>query len=181
MIVTLPTSRLVLRPVTADDAPLVIAWRNTVRGHFFSGAAVTPEGHAAFVASLAPDDFVWIAETAADGIPVGQIAITASTGEFGRYLVAPNVPGRGYGMEMGWLALLAGYERLHLPLIWGECVAGNAIAINSHIALGFTVALAPRPLHAGGVYIEYPRARWEAEREERWHRLQSRWAEGRAA
>ncbi len=91
---------LTLRAATSGDAALLLAWRNDPEAIRFSvsGAGVTPEEHAKWLARrLAdPGTHLWIAEER--GTPVGQVRVDVEGGTGTVSIaVAPGERGRGLG------------------------------------------------------------------------------------
>ncbi len=135
---------ITLREITAADIPLLYAWRNhpETLSMFRDDRPLNFEAHGRFLRQYLEDprgDYWWIVEAA--GVPVGTICLFhfgagRRSCEFGRFIVAPEYRGSGYGRRALALAMSVarslGVERM-------SCVAlsSNARALRLYGSLGF--------------------------------------------
>ena len=123
-------TRLSIRPVVEADESMVIAWRNAARGAFLSEETVTPDSHREFIQRRAPHDLVWMAHHGTQ--PVGMVGLKVScidhVAEFGRFLICPSRRGKGYGLELLYITLAFGFERLCLDRLWLQVRTDNVVA-----------------------------------------------------
>jgi RimJ/RimL family protein N-acetyltransferase len=116
-----------LRPARADDAPLLLAWRNDpeTRRWSFSRDAVAPAGHAAWLAARLRDPATLLLVASADGEPVGQVRVDRDEDGAGvvSITVAPAARGRGLGLAL--LTALAAREDLGVARLRASVVPGN--------------------------------------------------------
>jgi RimJ/RimL family protein N-acetyltransferase len=169
-------TRLAFRPMTGSvgDGLLVSYWRNSpdARSAFFSGAVVTPESHAAWLAAKSPWKQVWMVE---DGdCPVGTAALYIDpetvTAETGPLLVAPECRGLGYAREIDYLMLATAFELFELRSLWGDAFAGNTAVLKLHQSVGFEMGGVDVEGHThprGPVqHILYSRTTWAGRRQD---------------
>jgi RimJ/RimL family protein N-acetyltransferase len=133
-----------LREVTRKDAPNLHRWRMdpSARGMFLNTEQVPYETHVAWVERyFQPEntDRWFVIETA--GRPIGAIALygfspDATQAEWGRFVLAPEARGRGYGG--GALALLIEHARqIGLERLTCEVLVGNSPAERLYTRAGF--------------------------------------------
>ncbi|MFL6232366.1 MAG: GNAT family N-acetyltransferase [Thermoanaerobaculia bacterium] len=134
-----------LREVTRADAADLYRWRMDpeTRRQFHDTREVPYEAHLAYLdRHLAPANTDrWLIVEAA-GEPVGAIALydlsaDGSEAEWGRFVIAPEHRGKGWGRRA--LELLIDHAReLGLRRLRCEVLAGNAAAEELYRRLGFT-------------------------------------------
>ncbi len=150
-----------LRAVTERDIQLLYTWRNdeSTRRMFRDDRALDLAAHERFVRQFLENsqgDYWWIAE--AGGVPVGTICLfhfspDRRVCEFGRFIVAPDHRGRGYGRRILMLAMefarSIAVERL-------LCVAltSNERAFGLYQSLGFVVQERNREGERGFILME---------------------------
>ncbi len=133
-----------LREVTLADAADLYRWRMepATRGQFRGTEEVPFAAHEAYLARyFAPgnDDRWFIIE--AGEVALGAIALydfsaDGGAAEWGRFVIAPEQRGRGWGRRS--LALLIGHARaLGVRELRCEVLAGNAVAAGLYGRLGF--------------------------------------------
>ncbi|WP_310741040.1 UDP-4-amino-4,6-dideoxy-N-acetyl-beta-L-altrosamine N-acetyltransferase [Ideonella aquatica] len=130
-----------LRPLRAEDLPLVRAWRNhpAVRQHMFTTHEITAEEHAQWFQRQQADATRRLYLFERDGRPQGFMHLSGvqlgGVCEWGFY-AAPDAP-RGTGRAMGaaTLAELFTVEQVHK--ICGQVLQGNAASMRFHETLGF--------------------------------------------
>jgi UDP-4-amino-4,6-dideoxy-N-acetyl-beta-L-altrosamine N-acetyltransferase len=131
-----------LRPLSATDLPMVLAWRNqpAVRELMYTQHVIGWDEHAAWFARLERDVtkryFVCVAGDEPVGV-VGFYAISVEhgTAEWGLYTCDPNR--RGIGAPMGFLALEQAFEMLNLRKVSAEVLDLNPRGLAFHRRLGF--------------------------------------------
>ena len=143
----LSTERLVLRPVTADDHPALLAhWTQPeVRRFLFDGAALS----AAEVAETIEES---AGHFAARGFGIWLIELVAGAGLVGTaglrpleesgleifYSLAPGAWGHGYATEAARAVVEYGLGPLGLPEVLAEVDEGNAASVAVVKRLGMT-------------------------------------------
>lgn len=137
---------LKLRLLDETDLPLTLEWRNRdgARQQFGTSDVLQWEQHAAWFERYLDkaDDLVFIVEDAATQARIGQVAIygidtVASTGEIGRFVVAPEFQGRGL-MRQGIEALIRfAREVLGLQSVYLLVRETNERAWRLYTQLGF--------------------------------------------
>ena len=95
--------KLSFRPVTMEDAELILIWRNDIasRNNSFSQDEICMETHINWLEKKLADVACQMFILADDGEPVGQIRIDI-LGRIGEisYLIAPGHRGKGYGTDI---------------------------------------------------------------------------------
>jgi diamine N-acetyltransferase len=133
-----------LRLITEADLEMTMSWRNRddVRIWFKDSQPITGEQHRAWHSrySTRDDDFVFVVE--AHGSPVGQASVyginwAESSGEIGRFVVAPEARGRGYiGLACTELLRFCG-GTLNLKHLYLDVKENNYRAIKIYERNGF--------------------------------------------
>ena len=133
-----------LREITPDDAADLYRWRMhaDTRPSFRNAEPVPYATHEAYLARYFAADNTdrWFV-IEADGEAVGTIALYdfaafGTAAEWGRFVVAPEHRGRGWGRRS--LALLMDHARaLGVRDLYCEVLAGNALAEGLYRRLGF--------------------------------------------
>jgi RimJ/RimL family protein N-acetyltransferase len=133
-----------LREVTPGDSADLYRWRMEpdARAMFLNTGVVPFEVHQAFLARYFQRDNTdrWFV-IEARGEPVGAIALyevsaDGTEAEWGRFVIAPEHRGRGWGRRS--LALLIEYARsIGMRRLRCEVLAGNATAARLYQRLGF--------------------------------------------
>lgn len=142
--------RLRLRPLTAADLPMTLAWRNqdAIRKWFFHSEVIGPEQHRAWFESYQErnDDFVFvIVEKLVFQRPIGQISLynvdwDRKRAEFGRLMIGdPEARGLGLAKEATRMLIEFAERQLALSEIYLELYADNLPAIAIYRACGFSV------------------------------------------
>lgn len=140
-----PGGLLRLREVVAADAERLYRWRTepTARTKFRDDRLISYADHLAFVARyLRPEcrDRWFVIEVARE--PIGTIALYGFSAdgreaEWGRFVIAPESRGRGWGRR-ALEVLLAHARDLGVRRLRCDVVAGNAPAEGLYHSLGFT-------------------------------------------
>jgi len=144
---TLTDGVIVLRDVTAGDTERLYEWRNDpqTRPMFRDSAPLDFEAHCRFVRSYLENQprGAWLIVEAA-GAAAGTISLYNFSAddracEFGRFLIAPEHRGAGYGRRALAL-LLAWAASLGIAKVSCEVLDSNAPALRLYRSLGFTPA-----------------------------------------
>ena len=140
---------VVLRLLEERDLGLTLRWRNRddARCWFKHSDIVEADAHKAWFDRYRakPDDFTFLVEHAATGVPIGQVAIydvdvAGGRAEVGRFLVAPEWAGRGL-MKQACLAVAdVAAAQLGLRELYLEVFVANLRAIAVYRACGFAYA-----------------------------------------
>ncbi|MBQ0929647.1 UDP-4-amino-4,6-dideoxy-N-acetyl-beta-L-altrosamine N-acetyltransferase [Ideonella alba] len=130
-----------LRPLRAEDLPLVRAWRNhpAVRQHMFTTHEITADEHAQWFQRQQADATRRLYLFERDGVPQGFMHLSGvqpgGVCEWGFY-AAPDAP-RGTGRAMGAATLAELFEVEQVHKIRGQVLQGNQASLRFHEALGF--------------------------------------------
>jgi RimJ/RimL family protein N-acetyltransferase len=138
--------RIRLRLLADDDLPTTLAWRNRdgVREKFKNSDVVAFEQHHGWFVRYKEksDDLVFIAELAATGNPIGQVAIyaidsDARTAEIGRFIASPQFAGQGLMKESIEVLMRFAARELLLVSVYLEVFESNERASMLYRKLGF--------------------------------------------
>jgi RimJ/RimL family protein N-acetyltransferase len=129
-----------LRPALAQDADLLLCWRNdpeTVR-YSRSGRAVAPQEHANWItASLEdPSARIWIAEV--NGEPVGEVRLNLS--EMGWEVdlsVDPSQRGQGFGAAILRSVQAQAEHLAPAGTLWADVMVENDRSLRAFESVGF--------------------------------------------
>ena len=134
-----------LRPLRADDANLVLGWRNAaeVATHMYTDHAVTADEHARWIAAVldAEDRRYWIVTM--DEAPVGlanvvRIDRANRRCEWAYYLGDPATRGRGVGAAVEYMVLREVFGPMALNKLVCEVFVENEAVWSLHESFGFT-------------------------------------------
>ncbi|WFP75513.1 GNAT family N-acetyltransferase [Mesorhizobium sp. WSM4906] len=133
---------VVLRLVEERDLETILAWRNRddARVWFKSSDKIAFDAHLAWYERYRQkeDDFFFLVE--ANGQPVGQCGIydiDNGSAEVGRFLVAPEMAGKGYIGRSCAEIVRFGTQFLKLPYLFLEVMEKNTKAIRLYTRQGF--------------------------------------------
>lgn len=133
-----------LRPLTAADGEMVLAWRNSeaVAPYMYSEHTITRDEHAAWLqrALAGGDRRFWIIELDQAGVGLAnlvKIDRENSKCEWAYYLADPATRGRGVGAVVEYLVLSFVFERLGLNRLWCEVFLDNEAVWKTHESFGF--------------------------------------------
>lgn len=166
-----PAPRVVrYRPVTMQDAGLLLAWRNEpqVREMSFSSDPITPEEHRVWLTGVLadPNRTLLVAEHA--GTPVGTLRFDRSAD---RALIsvaaAPEARGRGLGTQM--IAEATELQLAAHPQLAGvlaEVQARNLPSLKAFERAGYLPAAAGAPSDRGTTLVRERSSRDSAQREQ---------------
>ncbi len=133
-----------LRPLTVDDGPRVLAWRNSevVAPFMYGDHRITPEEHELWLrnALALTDRRYWIIQL--EDAPVGLVNIVRidqhnSRCDWAYYLAEPSTRGRGVGAQVEYLTLRFVFEVLGLNKLWCEVLIENSAVWGLHERFGF--------------------------------------------
>ena len=148
---TLPvieSERLLLRPLTREDLPMTLAWRNQgdIRRWFFHSDVISLDQHRGWFESYLgkEDDFTFvIEEKGPSSRPIGQVALyhidwQAMSAEFGRLMIGDlSARGRGYAKEATGVLVEYAVKHLQLSEVYLELYEHNSDAAALYLACGF--------------------------------------------
>lgn len=138
--------KVILRPITMEDTPLIVQWRNVpeVRQQFIFRETFTDEMHKHWMETkVASGEVVqYIIEDAVTNKPVGSVYFRDISeqhhcAEYGIFIGDGNARGRGIGTEAAQLFLAYGFDVLGLHRISLRVLADNRIAYRSYEKAGF--------------------------------------------
>ncbi len=141
-------SKVRIRPITKDDTPLIVAWRNNpvVKHQFVFQQTFTEELHNSWLKNEVDTGRVaqFIIETTADSRAVGSVYLrdidrVHSKAEYGIFIGDIGDMGRGYGPGATELILRYAFEELCLNKVFLRVFADNLRAINSYKRCGFII------------------------------------------
>lgn len=138
--------QIYLRPVTEEDADLIVGWRNkpSVKKYYIYQGEFTREGHLKWFRTMKESGRacqMMIMDKNGD-IPLGVVDIKDidhdhHKGEYGIFIGDEAARGRGIGTEAAKLMIQYGFEELGLHRIYLRALAGNKQAIRSYEKAGF--------------------------------------------
>jgi UDP-4-amino-4,6-dideoxy-N-acetyl-beta-L-altrosamine N-acetyltransferase len=143
MIVPLSPDVCRLRPVTIEDGPRLLAWRNQdhVRAAMFTDHPIAADEHRAWMERLigASDSLGFIFED--DTRPLGFVTLSEISRahercSWGFYIGEADAPA-GSGKAMLTLALDQAFVGLKLNRLYSQVLAGNTASLRLHGRLGF--------------------------------------------
>lgn len=135
---------LTLRPLSAEDAGQVLAWRNApeVAAFMYTDGVISPEAHATWLATAlaAEGRRYWIVEL--DGRGVGLANLVRIDGanrrcDWAYYLADPATRGRGVGACVEYAVIEHVFGQLGLNKLWCEVLIGNEAVWRLHESFGF--------------------------------------------
>ncbi|MFX1762841.1 GNAT family N-acetyltransferase [Paraburkholderia sp. A1RI-2L] len=138
--------RIRLRLLTEADLPATLEWRNRdgAREQFKNSDLLAYEQHHGWFVrySEKSDDLVFIAELAATGERVGQVAIYAidrgaRTAEIGRFVASPEFLGQGVMKEAISVLMRFAASELSLAAVYLDVLESNERACRLYEKLGF--------------------------------------------
>lgn len=141
-----------LRPLSREDLPLTLNWRNDDRSlrWFKSGTRIEHDSHLAWYENYAKSDskdVLYFAETF-DGVPIGQTSIynfseDETKAEVGRFVSDPEHRGKGLFREALIATLDIGFREGGLTEVFLEVLESNERAIKLYRSVGFKEASTP--------------------------------------
>lgn len=138
--------KLLLRPITKEDTPLIVRWRNTesVRRNFIFRETFTEEMHNRWLdTKVASGEVIqYIMVDKSDNMPVGSayfrdISERNRSAEYGIFIGEETARGKGIGTETAKLFTNFGFRVLGLHRIGLRLLSGNTAAEKSYRNAGF--------------------------------------------
>ncbi len=132
-----------IRKVTEDDLPMVLAWRNhaDVRRYMFTQHEISLDEHRNWFAKASrdPSRCLLIVEENKQAIGYVQFSKVEDGGvaDWGFY-ARPDAP-KGSGRKLGVMALNHAFGSLELHKVCGQAIASNQASIAFHQRLGFAL------------------------------------------
>lgn len=132
----------IVRKVTEDDLPMVLAWRNhaDVRSYMFTQHEIGVDEHRNWFikASKDPSRCLLLVEEAGQAIGYVQFSkVEDGVADWGFY-ARPDAP-KGTGSKLGAMALNHAFGTLKLHKVCGKAIESNQASIAFHQRLGFTL------------------------------------------
>lgn len=130
-----------IRPLTIEDLPLVLSWRNhpNVRQFMITQHEITLGEHSQWFAKCSQDPSRRLLMVEELGIPIGYVqfsgVVTGGVADWGFY-ARPDAP-KGTGRKLGATALNHAFNALQLHKVCGQALAFNNGSIAFHERLGF--------------------------------------------
>ena len=133
-----------LRPLTADDAAMLLRWRNSpeVSRFMYTDHLITPDEHAAWLdgALGRADARYWV--MTCDAVDVGFATLTdidrrQGTASWALYIGEPNVRGSGMGAFTTYTVLEYAFGQLRLRKLSCEVLGTNTTAFAMYESFGF--------------------------------------------
>lgn len=130
-----------IRPLTLEDLPTVLVWRNhpEVRRFMFTRHEIGFEEHRSWFIKASQDGTrkLLIVEDSQQPIGFVQLSNVSSNGvaDWGFY-TRPNAP-KGSGRKLGWAALTYAFGELGLHKVCGQAIESNRTSVAFHKKLGF--------------------------------------------
>lgn len=138
--------KVVLRPITMEDTPLIVQWRNNpeVKKQFIFRETFTSDMHRHWMETkvAAGEVIQYIIEEAGAGKPVGSVYFRDidrrhNCAEYGIFIGENVARGKGIGTEAARLFLYFGFHTLGLHRISLRVLASNQLACKSYEKVGF--------------------------------------------
>lgn len=135
-----------LRPITLDDTPLIVKWRNNpkVMKNFIFQGIFTEETHNHWMnTKVASGEVIqYIIEEKISGKSIGSvylrdINLEYESAEFGIFIGEDDARGRGYGTEATKLFVESMFQKLQLHRIFLRVLDRNESAWKSYEKAGF--------------------------------------------
>ena len=143
---TIEGKNVLLRPITAEDTPLIVKWRNTeeVRKNFIFREPFTEEMHKRWLdTKVASGEVIqYIIVDKSDSKPVGSIYfrdvnLKNRSAEYGLFIGEKSARGRGIGTEAISLFIDFGFRTLHFHRISMRVLDNNEGSIRANKKVGF--------------------------------------------
>lgn len=135
-----------LRPMTEDDADLVVSWRNDpeIGRWLFSRERLTRESHLDWFRGSREGRLDFIICLAGSGRPIGTVTLKDidlgnGVAECGKMIGDRTQWGKGLASEAYRLLLAFGFARLGLDCVYARCLSMNTRSIRLNKRLGFSV------------------------------------------
>jgi UDP-4-amino-4,6-dideoxy-N-acetyl-beta-L-altrosamine N-acetyltransferase len=135
------TSGSCIRPLIANDLPMVRKWRNhpNVRKYMFSQHEISEEEHKCWFEKCTADKKWHLFIFEKDGISLGFVSFhevnDGGVVDWGFYL-SPNTP-KGTGNLLSKTTLPYAFDKLNFHKVCGKVLSYNQKSIDFHLRLGF--------------------------------------------
>jgi len=133
---------VVLRPLTAQDAPITHQWRLSARARRLNGAAASLEAQASWIKNRPHNELNYIIQLI-DGPPIGMLSLvdidmSNRRAESARFLIGDEAAAKGSPAAVEAMKLLytLAFERLGLERVYGLVAASNPLMIKWQKYLG---------------------------------------------
>lgn len=132
-----------IRKVTAEDLPMVLAWRNRteVRRYMFTQHEISLQEHRNWFAKASQDPSRCLLIVEEDKQAIGYVQFSkvedGGVAAWGFY-ARPEAP-KGSGRKLGVIALNHAFGPLKLRKVCGQAIASNQASIALHQRLGFAL------------------------------------------
>ncbi len=132
-----------IRKVTAEDLPMVLAWRNhaEVRRYMFTQHEINLDEHRKWFAKTSDDPSRSLLIVEEDQKAIGYVQFSkveeGGVAEWGFY-ARPDAP-KGIGRKLGVMALNHAFGPLKLHKVCGQAIESNQASISFHQRLGFAL------------------------------------------
>ena len=135
------TENLLVRSMTEDDLPMVLAWRNhpEVRRYMFTQHEISLAEHTQWFLRVAQDNTRRLLIVQEQGSPIGYVQFSnvepGGVADWGFY--ARPASAKGTGSKLGASALDHAFGQLRLHKVCGQAIDTNQASIRFHERLGF--------------------------------------------
>lgn len=132
-----------IRKVTEEDLPMVLAWRNhaDVRRYMFTQHEISLDEHRNWYAKASQDRSRCLLIVEEDQQSIGYVQFSKveedGVADWGFY-ARPDAP-KGTGRKLGVMALNHAFGPLKLHKVCGQAIESNQASIAFHQRLGFTL------------------------------------------
>ena len=132
-----------IRKVTEQDLPMVLAWRNhaEVRRYMFTQHEISLDEHRNWFAKASRDHSRCLLIVEEDKQAIGYVQFSkvedGGVADWGFY-ARPDAP-KGTGRKLGVMALNHAFGPLKLHKVCGQAIASNQTSIAFHQRLGFVL------------------------------------------
>lgn len=132
-----------IRKVTEEDLPILLAWRNhaEVRRYMFTHHEISLDEHRKWFAKASQDLSRCLLIVQEDQQAIGYVQFSkvedGGVADWGFY-VRPGAP-RGFGQKLGVMALNHAFGQLKLHKVCGQAIESNRRSIIFHQRLGFAL------------------------------------------
>ncbi|TNE50539.1 MAG: N-acetyltransferase [Deltaproteobacteria bacterium] len=140
------SSKLLFRPVTQSDLPMILAWRNSdhVRLHMPHQEWITPERHERWFQSVVQSEqhHYWLFGPLGSEAPIGLAHLKNHSpkdrcAESGLYIADPGWRQQGWGLAAYQDVLSFGFQELSLLWVYAHILQTNVVSLAFHSKLGF--------------------------------------------
>lgn len=153
---------VVLRPITIDDTPNIVKWRNSidVKKNLFTQNDITEEQHLKYFYDFIETKKVYQFIVVVDGVDCGTTFLKNfdrinKRAEFGIFIGNPSFRGKGIGSIATSKTIEIGFKELLLDSIYLTVFSDNSSAIKSYEKAGFKITKTNQShILSNGSYID---------------------------